>query len=317
MVAVKCVLLTGGRAPATLELARLFHRAGHRVVMAESVRYHLSRPSRAIARNYRVPPPAQATAAYLYALREIVEREKIDLLVPTCEEIFYVAQGHALLSPHCRVFAEPIERLRPLHNKWLFAQRAAEYGLLVPPTTLLTSQAALRHCLDEGQEIVFKPVYSRFAAKTMLCPRPADALTLRPTPQQPWITQHFVAGRQICTYSIAHQGRIVAHAAYPTEFSAGQGATIRFRAIDHPASAAWVEAFVAQEGFTGQIAFDFIETPQGALYALECNPRLTSGIHLLAEHPDLPLAFLGEITERITPLGAAPSMLALAMLLYA
>ena len=37
------------RAPATLELARVFRRAGHRVVMAESLPWHLSRPSRAVA----------------------------------------------------------------------------------------------------------------------------------------------------------------------------------------------------------------------------------------------------------------------------
>src|SRR5687768_15246342 len=104
---MKTILLTGGRAPAALELARVFHAAGHRVLMAESVKHHLSQPSRAIAANFHVPPPRQQTAEYLAALRQIITAHNVDLLIPTCEEIFYVAMGREMLSQHCAVFVEP------------------------------------------------------------------------------------------------------------------------------------------------------------------------------------------------------------------
>ena len=52
------ILLTGGRAPATLELARAFHRAGHTVFMAESLRGHLSQPSNAITKQFCCPAAA-------------------------------------------------------------------------------------------------------------------------------------------------------------------------------------------------------------------------------------------------------------------
>ena len=61
--------------------------------------------------------------------------------------------------------------------------------------------------------------------------------------------------------------------------------------MEHAAARAWVETFVAREGYTGQIAFDFIETEAGVMYALECNPRATSGVHLLAAHPEFAAAF--------------------------
>src|SRR4051794_1320298 len=115
------ILLTGGRAPATLELARIFHAAGHQLFMAESVRCHLARPSRAIVRNYLVPPPNQAPNQYIEALRSIICHEGIDLLLPTCKEIFWIAKGSAALTDYCIVFAEEIERLRPLHHKGFFA----------------------------------------------------------------------------------------------------------------------------------------------------------------------------------------------------
>ena len=314
---MKRILLTGGRAPVTLELARLFHAAGHLVFMAESVRWHLSWPSRAITRNYRVPPPNRQPNGYLKALLDIVQREKIDLLLPTCEEIFYVARGHELLAPYCKVFVEPLEKLRPLHNKWLFIKRVLP-GFNVPPTRLLTSQTELRSAVEGAHDIVLKPVYSRFAAKTIICPPNYDAVAhLHPTPQQPWVAQEFIHGRQICFYTVVHNGRMVAHTAYPTEFSAGQGATILFRHIDHPAAFKWVKTFVEQEQFTGQIAFDFIETSDNKLFVLECNPRATSGIHLLAHHPQFWQAFFDETLPPLTPPASQPAMLATAMLLYA
>lgn len=312
------VLLTGGRAPVALELARVFHRAGHRVVAAESVPWPLTRASRAVARSVRVPPPNQDPAGYVRALLEVIRAERIELLVPTCEEVFYIARGHAALAAVCQVLAEPLEKLRPLHHKWLFAQRAQSIGLPVPDTRLLQSAADLRAALADGEPLVLKPAYSRFAARTLIPPHRADALArVRPTPAEPWVAQAFVRGRQVCTYSLAHQGRVVAHAAYPSEFTAGQGATVLFRQLEHPAARAWVEAFVAREGYTGQIAFDFIETEAGELYALECNPRATSGVHLLAGHPAFAAAFFTPPAAPLAPPPGRPAMLAAAMWLYA
>ncbi len=156
------ILLTGGRAPATLELARAFHRTGHTVFMAELARSHLSEPSRALKANFLVPPPRQQTGAFLQALREIVSRNKIDLLIPTCEEVFYVAMGRDALP--CKVFAESIEDLQTLHNKWSFAVQASNLGLAVPETFLVGSTDELLLAFAQWQKLIFKPVYSRFAS---------------------------------------------------------------------------------------------------------------------------------------------------------
>ena len=126
------ILLTGGRAPVALELARVFHKTGHKVFMAESARGHLSQPSRALETNFLVPPPRQKTAAFLEALKAIIIKNKIDLLIPTCEEVFYIGMGRGQLP--CKVFAESIEKLQMVHNKWSFALHASDMGLPVPET---------------------------------------------------------------------------------------------------------------------------------------------------------------------------------------
>jgi hypothetical protein len=312
------VLITGGRAPAALELARVFARAGHAVFVAESVPWPLARPSRAVRRTFRVPGPNQDPAGFVRALLEIIRAERIDLLLPTCEELFYVARGRAALSAACRVLAEPLETLRPLHDKWLFAERARAYGLAVPETRRVQSAAELRGVLAEGGDWVLKPAYSRFAAKTLMPPHQERALAqVRPSLAAPWVAQRLVRGRQVCTYSLAQAGRLLAHTAYPADFTAGQGATIVFQHLEHPAALRWVERFVKAERFSGQIAFDFIETEEGTLCALECNPRATSGVHLLARHPGFADAFFDQPAEMITPPPGRPGMLAAAMWLYA
>ncbi len=312
------VALTGGRAPVTLELARLFARAGHSVFVAENVAWPLTRGSRAVTRSVRVPPPRQDPTGFADALAALMQREQIDLLVPTCEEIFYVARARDRLAQFGRVLAEPLEKLHGLHHKGRFPERAARYGLAVPETHLLTSAAELTAALAAPGAWVLKPAYSRFGSRTRLPPHaPRTLAGVRPTPAAPWVAQRFVRGRAWCTYSLAHAGRLAAHATYPVSFTAGPGAAIYFECVAHPAAQAWVTAFVARENFAGQIAFDFIEDAAGALWALECNPRATSGVHLLAAHPAFAAAFFGDGAALITPPpGEQPAMLAAALLLY-
>lgn len=286
------ILLTGGRAPCTLELARSFYAAGHRVVVAESARYHLCRVSRAVARSYAVPAPNAHPAAFLDAIESIIVDEKVDVLIPTCEEIFFVSRGLDRLSRHCWVWAAPIDQLRELHDKWRFARLASGLGLAVPATELIQSPEEWLAYAEEGQlghNIVLKPAYSRFASRVLFLGKEDTGAKRRRllteqmpalSPAAPWVAQQRIYGSHLCTYSVAWEGELLAHAAYPCSYRVGQGASVYFEPIAHSQSLAWVRKLVSEFQFTGQISFDFIEEAGGGLYAIECNPRATSGIHL-------------------------------------
>ncbi len=43
----------------------------------------------------------------------------------------------------------------------------------------------------------------------------------------------------------------------------------------------WMQSFAAARSHTGFLAFDFIIDESGTAYAIECNPRATSGIHFV------------------------------------
>ena len=307
------ILLTGGRAPATLELARAFHRAGHTVFMAESLRRHLSQPSAAVKANFVVPAPRQNKEAFLIALQHIIVEKKIDVLIPTCEEIFYVSMGRDQLP--CTVFAEPINKLNTFHNKWSFVVNAIGMDLYAPETILINNQDDVLHAYAHWRNLVLKPVYSRFAARTLIKPPLQQALSTLKF-ETPWVAQEFLEGQQYCTYSVCHNGVVHAHTTYPTNYTAGQGAAIVFEHVEHPAIFNWVKAFVRENHFTGQIAFDFIQA-NGHLYALECNPRATSGVHLLASNPMFVDTFLNPQPGFVTPLDRSTHMLSAAMLMYA
>lgn len=317
----KTILLTGGRAPGTLELARLLSAAGHRVIVAESARLHLCSRSRFVERAYRVPSPREQPTDYISALCRIMEQEQVHLLIPTCEEIFYVAQGRDRLQSYGAVLTEGPDVLRSLHDKWLFGKLAREAGATVPNTVLSCSQEELKQALREASgPVVLKPVYSRFAAHVRIIADPlAAAMAPLPVPsaEQPWLVQEFIEGRQLCSYAVAHEGRLSLYADYATTYTAGQGASIYFAYANDPRVKDFVSRFVERHRFSGQIAFDLIESRQGELYVIECNPRLTSGIHLFRGQKEAANAFLQQGSEVIVPRETAPpSMLAMAMLTY-
>ncbi|MFF0830469.1 ATP-grasp domain-containing protein [Brevibacillus sp. NPDC003359] len=315
------VLLTGGRAPATLELARLLGSAGHRVIVAESARRHLCQHSRYVKSSYQVPPPRQQPDAYIEKLCEIMQHERIDLLIPTCEEIFYVSRGRDRLLDYGEVLVEGIEVLRSLHDKWLFAEMACEVGALVPQTVRVQSPTQLREAMLQARgAVVLKPVYSRFAAHVRIVADPSSAVgqsTLpEPTGRQPWLVQQFIKGKQVCSYAVAHNGQLTLYADYETTHTAGQGASIHFAYSAHLQVKDFVSRFVQRHKFSGQIAFDFIENEQGELYVIECNPRLTSGVHLFTGQLEAATAYFSDRGKTVVPAGKQASMLGMAMLTY-
>ena len=114
------ILLTGGRAPATLELARLLNSSGAHLILAESLPFTLGSFSSAFATRYRLPFPRQESLAFAHRVLDIVRKEAIDLIIPTCEEIFHLMRYEEIIRPHCEIFAPEFVVLKRLHNKWLF-----------------------------------------------------------------------------------------------------------------------------------------------------------------------------------------------------
>jgi len=307
------VLILGARAPACLEWARAFHTAGWHVSVGDSLRWPVARFSRATHDYLRLPEPRPDPAGWIAALRTAVSARGVDLVLPTCEESFYLAHGRDQIP--CSVFAVDFQLMHRLHHKGWFAQMIQGWPIEAPQTHLLTSRRDLA-AFAHPEDWVFKPAYSRFANRALLQPRPKLMRVVQPTPEQPWVAQRFMAGREHCSFSLLVDGRLTAHACYHPRYRVGRGSGIWFEPTDPPAIRAFIEFFGTNTGYTGQVAFDYIETKDGRYHAIECNPRATSGVHLFDDqHEALVKALLGAHGVLVpTPV---PRQVALAMLLFA
>ncbi len=310
------VLLTGARAPVTLELARCFARGGHTVFSADST-VNLTSVSNAVTKAFIVPKPRLEPIKFAREISRIAQLKQVDLIVPTCEEVFWLqlAATRAEFAA-LPVFAPEITVLHGLHHKWRFFSLLESLGIRTPHTRLLQTQQDL-DALPKQTRWILKPAYSRFAAQTVLL----SELRERPriTRAQPWLAQEFVAGEECCVFAVSNNGHLTAFTLYKSGWRAGRGASVSFARVpsDDPRFGAALEiaARLATHLGSGQFGLDMIATPQG-LSVLECNPRATSGAHLFAISDQLERAYLEDLPAPIIATGQ-PAKLGVPMLLYA
>ncbi|MBX9663213.1 ATP-grasp domain-containing protein [Novosphingobium sp.] len=268
------VLLTLGRLPKALDLARGFAKAGCRVLVADPYGWTLAGASRHVTREFKVPAPITGKAAYLSALNEIVAREKVDLVVPVSEETMHVAHLAGMLPEGVGLFTMPPDAVLALHDKASFVRKAATMGLAVPESAPLGSPEA--EALARCGPVVVKPVFS-CSGNGLSILHGGEPLPLA-DPARPAVVQRFVEGREHSTCTIAQGGRVVATMVYRGALMSGSVA-VAFERVEVPAIDAWIARFVGETGWSGFISFDFIVDAAGVPYAIECNPRATSGVH--------------------------------------
>ena len=273
----KSVLITLGRLPKCLDLARAFHGAGWRVVVAEPFAWHPTRVSNAVSLTRRVTAPRLGKQAYLDDLARIVAEEGIDLVVPVSEETMHVSRLKDRPGFATPVFCMPHDVVVRLHDKRRFIAMAAELGLDVPETAAADAPEAAG--IAASGDFVVKPVFScsgrgvRFLGRGE--PIPDEAFG------EPSVVQRRVRGDVRSTFTIAHRGRVLVTSVYRGEVMSGTVAVAFARVTDMPAIEDWVARFVAATAYSGFISFDFVVDADGRPFAIECNPRVTSGIHFL------------------------------------
>jgi len=273
---MKRILITGACAPVSIDLSRRFHAAGHQVLLCDSNRFPVGRFTNQQHSFHRVPSPRHDTAAFIGELNQIIDQHQIDLLIPTSEECFYISARRDEI--HCKVLIDSLELLGTLHNKFTFSQTYENEFASIPRTDLISAPNQLHMFAPQSREFVFKPCYSRFAACALIGPSAGTLSNLTFEPAQAWVAQEKIEGTEICSFSLADKGRLLAHASYKTPYRAGQGGGIFFEPLEHLGILNYVRAFLRQTNFTGQIGFDFIVDSDDHPWVIECNPRSTSGI---------------------------------------
>ncbi|NMH86542.1 ATP-grasp domain-containing protein [Flavivirga algicola] len=266
----KNILILGARAPMTLVLVRSFKKQGIRVILADSLVLPIGRWTNAIIKYEQLPSARFNTQAYINTVARLVSNYAITDLIPCCEEAFYIAKYKNKFL--CKVWTTNIQELNRLHNKETFA-KAFKHQLSIPETISADEFKNWNH----SNHYVFKQKYSRFAGNIF-----NGVLLTKDELGNPekWIAQKKIHGKEICVYSIWDEGELRGLVCYEPLFRAGKGAGIFFKFIENKEVEAQVKKFGEHLNYTGQLSFDVIIAKDGPWF-IECNPRGTSGAHLL------------------------------------
>jgi hypothetical protein len=286
------VLLTIGRLPKALDFARSFHAAGWRVIVAEPFARHLTGASRSVAKRLTTPPPSASKRAYLDALMAIIRDERIDLVLPLSEETMHVAHVHGRLPESVRLFAPGPDVLLPLHDKARFPALAREHGWPAPETAPAGTPDAAR--IAATGPFVVKPVFS-CSGRGVSLHEAGEAIP--DADGVPKVVQRRLPGAHVSSFTLAHQGQVQITVLYRGTVMAGTVA-VAFERVERHDISAWIEGFVTSTGHSGFISFDFIDDERGRPHAIECNPRVTSGVHFI-ETADLAPGILTPFSQLI------------------
>ncbi len=305
----KNILLTGGKMTKALQLARSFHKAGHKVWLVESHKYWLSghRFSNAVEKFYTISSPEKDPKAYCQDLLKIVKAESINVFIPVSSPVasYYDSLAKPILSPHCEVIHFDAEITKILDDKFALCDKARAIGLTAPKAFPITKPEQILNFdfQADGSKYILKSIAYNSVYRLDMTKYPFEGMadyikTLPISEESPWVMQEFIGGQEYCTHSTVRNGKIRLHCC--SKSSAFQ---VNYEQIDNPQIFEWVKKFVEELNLTGQISFDFIQTEEGKVYPIECNPRTHSAISMFYNHPGLANAYLKDAdTENESPI---------------
>ncbi|MBD2059778.1 ATP-grasp enzyme [Oculatella sp. FACHB-28] len=308
----KNILIAGARMTKTLQLARSFHAAGHRVILIDTEKFWLNgnRFSNTVAKFYTVPDPNQDLEGYTKTLQAIAKAETIDLFIPVA--IFAVIYPEGMeqhpLSGYCEVFHFERDIVRMLDDKFAFAEKARSLSLTVPKSFKITAPEQVLNFdfSQEKHQYILKSIpydaIRRLDLTKLPCDTPeATAAFVNSLPiseKKPWIMQEFIPGQEYCTHSTVRDGKSTLYCCCKS--SAFQ---VNYENVDKPEISEWINRFLESIGGTGQASFDIIQAADGTVYPIECNPRTHSAITMFYNHPGVADAYLSQpAAEPLQPL---------------
>lgn len=311
---VKKVLITAGRSPIALEFTRQLSGLGHQVIIVDTSNRYITKYSNYIYKSYTLPSPRFHCDQFIHGLKTLLKKEHVDLYIPVFEEAFYVAKNINVFEGKVKIFCDNFDKLITLHNKWLFNRILKKYNLFYPKSKILHNTQEIKNVPND--KYLLKKIYNHAAQDIIYINSSLDRKKMIYCEKNPWLMQELIHGKKFCTYSVCHSGILNACSIYPVQYSIDNSSCVYYESIEHDGILKWIKEFVHKINYTGQIGFDFIETNENKLYAIECNPRPTAGIHLFDVKDGIDQAIFNQNSKLITPKSGIKKMIGLGMLLY-
>jgi len=159
---LKALVTDGDERPA-LAITRSLGQRGASVLVGAERPDSLASSSRYCDRHVTYPSPYRSPDAFDRFVQELVERERLDLVVPVSDVTTHlVARRQDALRRHTAVAAPPFHAFEAASNKWSLLQQAAKCGIPIPRTHFIDGFAGLQAQLPRiDYPAVIKPARSR------------------------------------------------------------------------------------------------------------------------------------------------------------
>ncbi|PRP76264.1 putative ATP-grasp enzyme [Planoprotostelium fungivorum] len=320
----KTVLVNSGRMTKSLVLLRKFKEAGHRVILVEEHSYWFcaNRWSNSVDAFYRIGNPLVDLNKYTEDLIKVIKAEGVDYFILVSHAGSTIEDGIAKkeISKHCEVFQFDEDTCRTLHEKHRFIDKARGLGFVVPESHHITvHDQVLKFDFKKTPEKKFilkciglDPLDDHTRSDMTLLPlstperTSAHVKAQRISESNPWVLQEFIQGEEYCTHSTVRGGQVRAFVACPSS-----ELLVNYYVSEKPKMLEFTQKFASKMNLTGQLAFDFIETADGSIYPIECNPRTHTAITLFYNHPHFAASYVPDsdddrVTWPVQPLMNSP-----------
>ncbi|KAI9840264.1 MAG: hypothetical protein M1837_001799 [Sclerophora amabilis] len=304
----RTILVTGVGMSKGLSLARAFYEAGHHVIGADCEPNGVpvnGRFSRALLRFYPLTRPGGEGGAtsYVQDLLSIVRKEKVDLWV-SCSGVASAAEdGQAKeeieSQTACMAIQFDVKLTTTLHEKHSFIEYTASIGLNTPETHHVSSRASAHKVLNNAIEkrYIMKNVGVDDASRgdMTFLPRPTlsetyhHLLSMDISPQNPWVLQQYIRGKEYCTHALVVRGEVRAFVACPSSELLMYYEALPSQSALSQAMLEYTQQYAARSPnrMTGHLSFDFLveekvkeQGTEKVLYPIECNPRAHTAVVL-------------------------------------
>lgn len=280
------ILVTGARSLAALKVIRNFGFYGNRVYAADSIKNPICKHSKFLRNYFFIASAKFDEKRYISQIISIVNDFSIDVLFPICEEIFYISKNKSEFKKFCpelKILADDFDKLKFLHNKFQFYKISKSLEIPTAKSIFVSSKVALDEFIEKNGKTILRPIFSRFGT---------SALTINDSSQikKDFINQNLIAskfisdGKLVCYYCFCENGKIKFDISYSSPFESSVNACTAFEIFKSDDKIRrYAEKIIKFLNLSGNISFDFIHS-KDEFYIIECNPRITSGIHMLAKN---------------------------------
>lgn len=253
-------------------------------VMADSDPLAMSFWSRHAAGRHVYASPFLDEPRFVSDLLRIIDKEKIDVLIPVLEETYFVARHRAVLSPHVRIFMADYGELISLHDKRSLKNIADRLGVSMPLTLELEDAMVQDRPSDYHFPAVLKPKQGGGGWSVMEVPdRAALHRLVRQHDLLPerYLLQEKIEGPIAGVAMLYRDGALVASDSYWTvqtyPHPYGQP-TVRI-SRDFPEATAALKTILDDLRWTGPCQADFLhDEVRKTSFLIDVNPRFWGSV---------------------------------------